>query len=465
MEVPRNHSLDALRGLAILLMVLSSSISFGILPGWTYHAQVPPPYHVFNPELPGITWVDLVFPFFLFTMGAAIPLALHKKLAVQSVVKTAGQIMQRYLLLVVFAIFTFYARAWVMSGSVGWQQHLLSIACFLLLFLMYARLPESTGKVPSLIIKVLSFSLAAAFLLYYPFKNGFSLDNSDIIIIVLANMAFFGTSIWWLTRNHPLLRIGVLPLVMAVLLAANELNSWNSVLFNWSPLPWMYKFYYLKYLFIVLPGTFAGEWLLQRAIQVEKDRLLTGRIALLFIATAGLALLIVNVVCLYTRLLLPNLAITLLLSAFILATFKKLGENADHTLFKKLAVAGIYLLILGLFFEAFEGGIKKDISTFSYYFVCAGLAFLLLMALTIFEKLNCFLPIIRYLGNNGKNPMVAYTAGNLLLIPLLKITGADMWLDAVTGWPAGGFLRGLIFTGIVSLITVYCTKKNLFWRT
>lgn len=462
--ITRNHSLDALRGLAILLMVLSSSISFGVLPGWMYHAQVPPPYHVFKPELPGITWVDLVFPFFLFTMGAAIPLAFHKKLALQSVFKTAAQIIQRYLLLVVFAIFTFYARAWVMSENAGWQQYLLSIGCFLLLFLMYARLPELTARISYLIIKVLSFSLAAVFLLYHPFKNGFNLGNSDIIIIVLANMAFFGTSIWWLTRNRPLLRIGILPLVMAVLLTANQLNSWNSMLFNWSPLPWMYKFYYLKYLFIVLPGTFAGEWLLQRARQVEKSKILSGQIALLCIASIGLVLLMVNVVCLYTRLLVPNMAITLLLSAFILVTFKKMAENADHILFKKLAAAGIYLLILGLFFEAFEGGIKKDISTFSYYFVCAGLAFILLMVLTIFEKLGYFLPVIRYLGDNGKNPMVAYTAGNLLLIPLLKITGTDLWLDAVAGWPAGGFLRGLIFTGIVSLITVYCTKKNLFWR-
>ena len=55
----RAESLDALRGLAIILMVLSSMQAFGILPAWMYHAQVPPPDHVFNPGLPGISWVDL----------------------------------------------------------------------------------------------------------------------------------------------------------------------------------------------------------------------------------------------------------------------------------------------------------------------------------------------------------------------------------------------------------------------
>lgn len=77
----RNQSLDALRGFAILTMVLSGSIAFGdVLPAWMYHAQVPPPDHKFVPTLAGITWVDLVFPFFLFAMGTAIPLALQKNI-------------------------------------------------------------------------------------------------------------------------------------------------------------------------------------------------------------------------------------------------------------------------------------------------------------------------------------------------------------------------------------------------
>ena len=38
----RASSLDALRGYAILTMVLSGSIAWGVLPGWMYHAQVGP---------------------------------------------------------------------------------------------------------------------------------------------------------------------------------------------------------------------------------------------------------------------------------------------------------------------------------------------------------------------------------------------------------------------------------------
>ena len=69
----RAYALDALRGYAIITMVLSATIVTQVLPGWMSHAQTPPPDHIFNPSLPGITWVDLVFPFFLFAMGAAFP--------------------------------------------------------------------------------------------------------------------------------------------------------------------------------------------------------------------------------------------------------------------------------------------------------------------------------------------------------------------------------------------------------
>lgn len=59
----RALALDALRGYAIITMVLSATIVTHVLPGWMSHAQTPPPDHVFNPLLPGVTWVDLVFPF------------------------------------------------------------------------------------------------------------------------------------------------------------------------------------------------------------------------------------------------------------------------------------------------------------------------------------------------------------------------------------------------------------------
>ena len=76
----RASSLDALRGYAILTMVLSGSVAWGVLPGWMYNAQVGPRSNfVFDGSIYGITWVDLVFPFFLFAMGAAFPFSIGNK--------------------------------------------------------------------------------------------------------------------------------------------------------------------------------------------------------------------------------------------------------------------------------------------------------------------------------------------------------------------------------------------------
>jgi predicted acyltransferase len=105
----RADALDALCGFAIITMILSGSIPFSgtaALPGWMYHSQLPPPDHVFNPNLPRITWVDLVFPFFLFAMGSAFPFALRKRIE-QGIPywKLSIHAIQRGFLLVVFALF------------------------------------------------------------------------------------------------------------------------------------------------------------------------------------------------------------------------------------------------------------------------------------------------------------------------------------------------------------------------
>ena len=71
----RAYAVDILRGLAIVGMVLSGYIAWNPdLPAWLFHAQLPPPSFVFDASVAGITWVDLVFPFFLFSMGAEVAL-------------------------------------------------------------------------------------------------------------------------------------------------------------------------------------------------------------------------------------------------------------------------------------------------------------------------------------------------------------------------------------------------------
>mgnify|MGYP003582347002 FL=1 len=458
----RLNSLDAFRGLAILCMVLSSSIAFGeMMPAWMFHAQVPPPNHVFNPNLPGITWVDLVFPFFLFSMGAAIPLALNKKAEVEPFHKIFIQLFTRLALLVLFAIFTFHARAWVMEKTPSTFTHLISIAAFACLFLIYGNWNVFVNGKLAAALKTIGIGLALAFLAFYSFAHGdFSLTKSDIIIIVLANMAFFGGLIWYFTRKQPLCRIAILPFVMAIFLASKEDGSINELIFNSTPADWLYKFYYLKYLFIIIPGTFAGEWFIKESKSENSET--APKKVLSLIAVIAIALVFVNLWGLFTR----NLEVNLILNIIGCACLSFLARDVKRSeLISNMITAGVYLLLLGLFFEAYEGGIKKDFSTYSYYFVCSGLSFLTLLSFSLIEKLGYLKPMANFLAANGKNPMIAYTAGNLLLIPLLKITTLSTFLDAMNTSAFIGFARGIIFTGIVALITVLFTRLKFFWKT
>ena len=98
-------TIDILRGITIFAMILCANIYFTNLPAWMFHGQTPPPDFAFDPSVKGITWVDLVFPFFLFTMGAAFPLAMRKKLE-NGVSRWAitGSLVRRWITLTVFAI-------------------------------------------------------------------------------------------------------------------------------------------------------------------------------------------------------------------------------------------------------------------------------------------------------------------------------------------------------------------------
>lgn len=56
-------------------------------------------------------------------------------------------------------------------------------------------------------------------------------------------------------------------------------------------------------------------------------------------------------------------------------------------------------------FEAFEGGIRKDYSTYSYYFVTSGLAFFALLAFTIMGDVYHLEKWLKPLIQAGKNPI------------------------------------------------------------
>ena len=367
-------------------------------------------------------------------------------------------------MLVFFALLFTHAKFWNLSAEPGVKEYFFSMTGFVLLFLIYGNWQVYFAKMPSLLLKLSGLAIALLFLFLYPFPYGdFSLNKTDIIILVLANMAFFGSLIWYATRNQPMLRLGILPIIMAIFLAQNATDSINSLIFKWSPLPNVYQFYYLKYLFIVIPGTFAGDWLLSSS-KID-FKIIHQKNQLAAIAIINVMLVILNLWGLFSRYLIVNLILNVILMGLQLFLINQLVNKAQKSFYLKFLSVGIYLLILGLFFEAFEGGIKKDSSTYSYYFLTTGLGFLTLLSFIIAEQLQVIKSALNFFAANGKNPMIAYTAGSLFVWPLLALAHTQQYLNALNYNWATGFLKGLIFTALVSIITLFFTRIKLFWKT
>lgn len=464
----RAFSLDALRGYAIITMILSGTIAYGVLPGWMYHAQVGPRSNfTFDPSIYGITWVDLVFPFFLFAMGAAFPFSIGSKLRKgESKIKVAGDSILRGIRLTFFAIFIQHMYPWVVSSPQDIKSWLLAIFAFILMFPMFMRIPIQMPNWLRRSIELAAYGIGIALLLNVSYANDrvFDLSFSNIIILVLANMAIFGSLVYIFTAKNKWARIGILPFVMAVFLGSSTEGSWIKEVMDFSPIPWMYKFYYLKYLFIVIPGTIAGEYLYDW-LQNRTDSPITAsekkRTPFILLLTIGI--IIFNLYGLYTRYLVLNLVGTILILAVLYYLLKNNSNNINY--WKKLYVVGAYLLMLGLFFEAYEGGIRKDHSTYSYYFVSSGLAFMAMIAFSILCDIYRFKIITRPLELAGQNPMIAYVAPTLVVMPILNLTGLVDYLSLLEHNAWLGFLRGVVVTSLAVLIAIGCTKLKWFWRT
>ena len=91
-------SIDIFRGLTMLVMIFVNDLA-GVkgLPWWNYHIPQ---------GVSGITYVDVVFPAFLFIVGMALPLAIERRLEqVPSLLRLCRHILLRFAALAILGIF------------------------------------------------------------------------------------------------------------------------------------------------------------------------------------------------------------------------------------------------------------------------------------------------------------------------------------------------------------------------
>lgn len=491
-------------------MVLSGMVPYfrNTLPAWMYHAQSPPPDHQYDVNLTGITWVDVVFPMFLFSLGAAVPLALWPR--IQDGVsrwRLAWGALWRGLLLLFFALFEQHLTAGVLTEVYGKAGNLISMAAFVVLFWILVRFPESWPQWIKTPVRLLGWAAAIGLLVVvrYPDESGFSIRRYDPILAILANVVVTTSVIWLLfpLRTRP--RVFILGLMvifyLAHILAPWEVGKvdivWLKTLLGeriYDATFWSFNPIYQHYLVITLMGTVAGDilltWLrpvnapLSFSIRHSRWRELS-TLQCLLLGVVTVALCAGVVVGLYLNdwvstcgfaAAVVGIGSLLLYGAPARRRVRgnRLLRGQSHVpvlMFQQLFLWGAVCLAIGLALWPFQGGIRKDPATLSYLFTTAGLSFMLLIFLAIVTEAMHRPASLFLLIANGQNPMIAYVAGGMVVVPLLNLipVGGGMslltWLNVVTPEPWPAFGRALGLTLLVAVFVFMFTRLRIFWRT
>ena len=450
-------TIDILRGITIFAMILCANIGYqSDLPAWMFHGQTPPPTYAFNPDIPGITWVDLVFPFFLFTMGAAFPLAMRKRLENgASRWSVTGSLLRRWLTLTIFAIVLGNAYMIGSSPRPAIVKGIFQIVLWGVMFLSLVRVKDekktkflnNTG-----LILLVAMAVSATDWLGLELSRW----HSDIIIMILANVAFFGGLIWMFTKDNLRLRW----LILLFIIALKALSSYTPEVLSWVPslssIGWFFSWGFLQYLVIAVAGSIAGDMLQKQSRSESRTEINGTHIAAGIIA---LTAMLVQLWGLFTRHILADLIISAVLgAAFIILTWKR------RNIVSSLGYFGFVFMLIGIIFDPIDGGITKDYCNLSYLLTTTGMTALtgaFVLALELKWNIKG-----RGLSGCGQNPMLAYGVTTFFTGPILAMTGVGAWLDTISlGSPFWGIVRGLVYTLLMVAITCFFTKKKLFWRS
>lgn len=449
-------TIDILRGITIFAMILCANIYFPNLPAWMFHGQTPPPDFGFDPSVKGITWVDLVFPFFLFTMGAAFPLAMRKRLdSGTSKWVVAGSLFRRWITLTIFAIALGNAYQIGASPRPDIVKGIFSVALWGVMFMSLVRVKDEkktkTINNVGLFLTVVMGVLAVDYM-------GMTLSrwSSDVIIMILANVAIFGGLLWMFTKDSMKLRW----LVLVFIIALKALSSYVPQALSWVPsmgcIGWFFSWGYLQYLVIALAGSIVGDMLLKHSRSGETVKIDGHHIGAACIA---LTAMFVQLWGLFTRQVLADFIISAVLAAvFVAMTWKR------RNIMTWLGYFGFAFMLVGIGFDPIDGGITKDYCNLSYMLTTTGMTALtgtFVLALELKWQIKG-----RGLSGCGQNPMLAYTVTTFLISPILAMCGIGPWLMS-QGYssPTWAMICGLTYTLLMVAVTCFFTKKKLFWRS
>jgi heparan-alpha-glucosaminide N-acetyltransferase len=226
----RAVSVDIFRGLNMLLMIFVNNVSeVKGLPWWTYHRG----------NVDGITYVDMVFPGFLFLMGMAIPLAIDGRVARgESPARIGWHVIVRTASLLALGLFVANALH-VDARYTHVSQTCWTVSGFVAIALVWVRVHgESRRKVLHRILRYVGVGILAVLFIVFrkvgPERAPATLDFSYVEILGLLAWAYLLVSGCYLVFAR---KFEFLVGAFAVMVVMNVFSSagWLQWMPPWTP--------------------------------------------------------------------------------------------------------------------------------------------------------------------------------------------------------------------------------------
>ncbi|HLJ85823.1 MAG TPA: DUF5009 domain-containing protein [Candidatus Angelobacter sp.] len=213
----RIESVDIFRGFNVLLMILVDNLGLVKgLPWWTYHMPA---------NANGMTYVDMVFPAFLFLMGMSIPPSMRSRIAKGETARQLwAHVLWRSFALIVMGLFVANALL-VDAGKTGMNASLWAALGFVAIGFCLVCLPEDRMRASAFLTLriagiVLALYLALIFRRTAADGHSLWLDFSDWEILGLLGWAYlFVSAVYLLCRKISAFKSGMVASLLVLALA------------------------------------------------------------------------------------------------------------------------------------------------------------------------------------------------------------------------------------------------------
>jgi len=366
-------------------------------------------------------------------------------------------------MLMVYALIIAHANTFFL----GYTQtaRVLSIVGFVLMAMIFTRRRSDWDEKKFNIVNRAGWVLTIAFLALSPLAYGktFSFDRNDDIIVGLAFASFAGIILWYFTRRNLQARLGVLAIAMALYLGAKG-DGWISGWWWDAKFPWLFSAQRFVLMAVIVPGTIMGDVILKWMESPEDaaappawSRMRLGGLTLLTIAFTPIV-----TVGMYNR----WVGLTTLVCAALIiggAFLVHAPGNATERMLRSFFLWAALWLMIGLFLDPFENGIRKVPDTLSYFFTITGTTSMLLLALTAIVDGLRRRQWVSVLVDLGHNPLMMYVLYTVLLNSVFELIPPMRTL--LLGSFGEAMVRSLLSLALVILIVRTMSRKRIYWRT